>query len=266
MVTAVDLQNRYAFYRSVKRLRNVINDRVQQDALNVDITRAQVVGVWSYGFQDAHGNDQGVVSEADAATVITRMQSLYFQNHGDVKGNGTWQTLYRRAQRQVPFMDAAGNIANAPALGLWSYPCHYCGIILPEELIQVDHQKPQAFPGLGVLKLFHSMTIPGGTLLTTAAAQGAKNTQINAILGLGGGLVPIPVKAKAFAAGWAEKAPNLARNDRYSLSDHGKTILTLIEMLWSVGSAESLGVNSLLNLVPACPKCNNAKRDKKHGH
>lgn len=267
MVTAVDLQNRFAQPRSVKRLRNVINHAVQPDPLGVDIQRAQIHGVWCYGFNDGI-NNRGVVSEADAATVLSQMVTLYQPYHGDVKLNLTWQTLYRYAVRQVHFMDAMGNIAAGPALGLGTYPCHYCGIILPEELIQVDHQKPQAFPGLGILKLFHSLSIPGGTLLTTALAHGQKNTQINAILGLGGGgggVVPVPVKARAFAAGWAEKAPDVNRDARYALSDHGKTILTLIEMLSGTGTAVNWGVNSLLNLVPACPKCNNAKRDKKHG-
>lgn len=262
MITAVNLQTRYDNKFSAKKLRTVHNFRVQADPLlNVSIQRQQVGFVWSYGFNDGV-NDRGVVSEADAATVITRIEALSLADHKDAKQIPAWQTLYHQGNRAMKYMAPNGAIADG-ALQV-TYPCHYCGIILPEELIQVDHHKPQAFPGLGVLKVFHSLSMPNGTLLTTNVAQGVKNTQINILLGLAmGPLTSVPVKGRAFAAAWAEKGPDLNRDARYTLTDTGKTILTLIEMLQS-GAAERWGVHNLLNLVPACPKCNNAKSGKRH--
>lgn len=262
MITALDLQNRYNYGRSVKRLQTVHNFIVQADQmLKVNIERRLVGFVWSYGFSDGV-NDRGVVSEADAATVISRIQALSLADYKDAKEVPAWQTLYRQADRAVKYMAPNGHVADG-ALQV-TYPCHYCGIILPKELIQVDHHKPQAYPGLGVLKVFHSLSMPDGTLLTTNVARGAKNTQINILLGLAmGPLTPVPVKGRAFAAGWAEKGPDINRDARYTLTDTGKTILTLIEMLYG-GTAHSWGIHNLLNLVPACPKCNNSKNDKKH--
>lgn len=263
MVTPVDLANSYARPGSAKRLRTVNGDRVRMDPLHVNIVRGVLAAGPHYGFNDGI-SDRGIISEAGASTLLTAMEALFFYDHKDVKTNGVWQYLYHQDTRQVPFMTAGGAIANGPIAGLVTYPCHYCGIILPEELIQVDHHKPQAYPGLSVLKLFHSFTTPAGVQLTTQMAHGHKNTQINAILGLHGGLTRVPVKARIFGAAWGEKAHTANLTARYSLTDTGKTVLTLIEMHYGGGTAHKLALNNLLNLVPACPKCNNAKRARRH--
>ena len=55
-------------------------------------------------------------------------------------------------------------------------PCHYCGILLPLKLIQVDHRQPKTIHGLCVLKGLHML----GNGYTKEPGKGQKFTQFQA--------------------------------------------------------------------------------------
>lgn len=204
------------------------------------------------------------ITSQDAVSVINTILSLSVSDHKNIKLNTNWQNLYQRRKRNVSFMDANGTVADLVNT-LWTYPCHYCGIVLPEELIQVDHQMPQASPTYAVLKVFHSVTLPDGSLLTTGAATGQKNKQIGIFLGNAmGPVAPVGVKARAFGSTWNLKAGSLARDARYTLNDKGRLILSLMEAHFGLPTLSQHCLNSLLNLVPSCSNCNVKKSDNVH--
>lgn len=261
MINAKNLEDRHAATNNARRVRTVLHGQVVEDLHKPwRLDRNYLAGGWSYSFNDGVTN-RGIIPETEAVQLLNDMERLYCKEHRNVMENTTWRALYGRDFRQVLFQDPAGGVGlGPPGEALWTYPCHYCGIVLPEELIEIDHQKPASAPGYGVLKLFHSFTTPGGLPLTTGGAHGAKNTQRVQIVG-GGAVLPVPVKGRGFDVGWDSKTITPAIANRYTLTDHGQTVLTLIEMMHSPGKAADWGRNSLLNLVPSCARCNNSKTD-----
>jgi hypothetical protein len=128
------------------------------------------------------GHLSGTILLTDIANHMTTIENCFLPGgHGTAMQDVRWQTMYQRANRNIPFMDHLG-IVNFQVLP--SYPCHYCGIVLPEELIQVDHRQPQNWPDAAVIKLMHS--IPGHPY-TYAGATGTKGQNIGVIAaGVGG--------------------------------------------------------------------------------
>jgi hypothetical protein len=84
--------------------------------------------------------------------------------HTDVKQNKVWRNIYLCDKRTLSFLDALGHtIQKYPT----SMPCHNCGVLLPIESIEVDHQNPQV-GGRFVLKTFRILE------LTMAGPSGVK--------------------------------------------------------------------------------------------
>jgi hypothetical protein len=207
------------------------------------------------------GNPTGFIRASVAANLLNQHDNLTFgggsADYSNAKANPVWRQLYHRQSRQLFFRTAIGNEALAGA-NIDSYPCHYCGIILPEKLIQVDHQLPKAgAPGAAILKTLHSLN--GG--LTTSAAHGAKNIQAaNIAASHVAALATIPVKGYAFGKAWNAPALPLggAKALRYSLTPEGETFLTIAIMMLGEQRFTNECINSILNLVPACASCNGA--------
>jgi hypothetical protein len=160
---------------------------------------------------------------------------------------------------------------------LASFPCHYCGIILPVELIQIEHQMPQnGADGAAVLKALHSLNAG----LTAEPAHGVKNMQavrvaksktlsnagtwaprIAAVTA--GNVCPVPVKGHLFGLHeWFARPRILEKLNRYTLTQRGKTFLTIAIMYRQNFVQECK--NSILNLVPACASCNRGKSNMVH--
>jgi hypothetical protein len=199
------------------------------------------------------------VREADAASHLTTLLSVGYSSgsvldHKLAKADPVWQTLYQRAARNIPFRTSAGADTKA---SMQSYPCHYCGIILPEELIQVDHKFPQkGGRDLALLKVLHTI-LPQ---YTEGQAIGQKNTQLAA------GTAPAPVSVKAVpwnhTFGTHPTPFSPAKLARYSLSPRGKTFLGLCTMMRQLVPVMEKSLNSIHNLVPACQRCNGDKSNK----
>lgn len=207
-----------------------------------------------------NGNPAGLITEAQAAADMTLIESLYFHVHGNVKNDARWHHLYRRAQRTFNFLNNAGNVVTQ---NLWSYPCHYCGFILPEQFIDVDHRQPQRHPGVAVLKVLHALNHN----YTTQPATGTKGTQVVAISGATTPLAiqnlnQVPVSGLDWVTAWRGGNTVLNTNAnklaRYTITDAGKTFLAVCTMYWGIKTVEKVCLNSLLNLVPACRMCNGA--------
>ena len=214
----------------------------------------------------------GAINAGRAADIINEATTLCVGTGGDdhtsVKTYAVWRTLYGYAPRPVNKIDNAGAVG--VYLGVNTIPCHYCGIVLPVELIQIDHQKPKAAGsrGAAILKVLHSL--PSALLmptLTTGIHSGSKGGQAGAIVAsLGGGLGGVAVinPKNRIGFGVAFGAAGLggvtgggaAKDNQYSLTPQGITLLTIWRMLAGVNGVEMTCVNNILNLVPACAFCN----------
>jgi hypothetical protein len=216
------------------------------------------------------GPRQGNITEQEAAQLLTQLEGLSFPNYANAKNDARWQRLYHYQNRNLLFRNQVG--AEALSVNLPSFPCHYCGIILPTELIQVDHQLPKGGPpGAPLLKCLHSLNAN----LTAADAHGSKNTQTGAITAANNApaiaaLNQIPTKYRGFGAAWAAQVLPLpgAHGQRYSLTAKGITLLSLGTMYFGIQGFTQLCVNNFLNLVPACALCNGAagKGNVVHAH
>lgn len=262
MTTAQDLQNKYNQANSAKGGRSAHADHGRLYPLigpaRRTLNRRVANGTASYEMVDAANQSYGSITEIQAAQDMTLIEDLALQDHKAVKNDDRWRHLYRRAQRNFKFMDAHNNINRQ---SLWSYPCHYCGFILPEQFIEVDHRQPQAHPGVAVLKVLHS--INGN--YTSQAAHGTKGTQTAAIAAANNNLAisalnQVPVNGWSWNIVWQGGANALTANKlaRYTLTDAGKTFLAVCSMLWGISGTEKKCLNNLLNLVPACRACNGA--------
>ena len=186
----------------------------------------------------------GWVTEAQAAADMTLLDNLSVANHVQIKNDLRWRRLYRRAQRNINFMNPVGVVV---AQAHQTYPCHYCGVILPEEFIEVDHRQPQRHPGVAVLKVIRAVN----AAYTTAAATGTKAGQvanINAAPSVGpfplslaqtmalAALNPIPVNGWDWVTAWQGNAGamNVNKTARYTITAAGQTFLSLCSMLWGL--------------------------------
>lgn len=137
--------------------------------------------------------------------------------HRNAMNDPLWQALYNRHQATFRRYCLVGGANTLTSVNLHSYPCYYCGLVVPEQAIEVDHQKPKGGGnrGAAVLKVFRAIGgIAGMPALTTGAAAGHKNQQINAIAQVASGSAPgnvagpaAPVAAPAPGAAGAA-APN----------------------------------------------------------
>lgn len=212
---------------------------------------------------DATHVPTGGIPEAQAAADITLIKDLFKQDHGDVKFDSRWRHMYMAKPRIFTFVNPQGNEFGQP---LASYPCHYCGLLLPDYLIEVDHRQPQAHPGIAVLKVLHSMSGP----YTTAHGAGHKAAAAGAIAAAPAVAFTPPMQAtiqtlptippKGIVSGAFITSANLALDPakmaKYTITPQGQTFLGLCKMF--LDDIQKYCVNSLLNLVPSCPLCNGA--------
>ncbi|MCP5426309.1 MAG: hypothetical protein H6970_14785 [Gammaproteobacteria bacterium] len=260
MVTALDLQNKYNQANSGKGGRTAKPDMGKLVPILGRRLNRLVAGGNPVRYELVDGNTglnpAGRITEAQAAQDATLIEQLAVANHRAVMADQRWQHLYHRAQRNFKFMNPAGNIVRQ---ALWSYPCHYCGFILPEDFIQVDHRQPQRHPGVAVLKVLHAIN----GAYTTAPAHGTKGTQSAAIANAAnpmaiGALNTVAVNGWNWATAWQGGAAVLTANklQRYTITHEGRTFLAICSMYWGLTATENMCLNNLLNLVPSCGACN----------
>lgn len=214
----------------------------------------------------------------EAATLLNDIESLYFPNYRNVADSPVWQRLYGYAQRNLLEMTRQGVVANS-ALPYESIPCHYCGIVLPKDLIQIDHQQPQTHKALAVGKVFHALNAqltmaPGVTRVGAALTKNQQTAQILAAINAGNqnqqnlvaqinGVMP---KAWNPFLPWNRRTPNnlSPKGQRYVLTDKGNLLLSVGIMVNGHAGFLNQCVHSLLNLAPACGTCNVHKSNMQH--
>lgn len=198
-------------------------------------------------------NPNARLSLTEIQAILTEIDGLSFADYRMATNHPKWQQLYRVANRKLkyhPYNDGPNEL---------TAPCQYCGLLLPMDLLEVDHQKPKASgkTDWAILKVLHTIR-PAG-FLTVGAAHGQKNTQLQNITGAA---VPAAVTpANRARAAWADRQFNTlpqAKQDRYTLAPRGKVLMALAnKCFWN--DLEERCVNNILNLVPACPRCNKTK-------
>jgi hypothetical protein len=248
MVTAQDLQTKFNQPHSGKGPRSARPDHGKVFPIigpnRHTLDRIVVNHVASYAMVDAANQCHEIITETQAAQDMTQLENLSFSNHTAVKNDDRWRHLYHRAQRNFKFMNDQGAILRQ---SLWSYPCHYCGFVLPEQFVEVDHRQPQAHPGVAAIKALHAL----GGAYTTQPAHGTKGTQTAAIAAAStnqaiNGLTQVPVNGWNWTVAWQGNAAALtqAKRARYTLTDAGKTFLSVCSMYWGLIATEKKCLNN----------------------
>lgn len=161
-------------------------------------------------------------------------------NHRSIIFNSEWQRIYGAQPKKFEYYGGPGKEELA-------MPCHYCGLWLPIESLQVDHQAPQNSKDQikhYIAKVFGML----GSDLTAQKASGAKYSLLKSSLG------NKPVTPRSKSIDWQLKNIN---QDRYKLTDAGEIIAYFLPN-------EEWCKDSLLNLAPACGRCNLAKSNQYH--
>ncbi|WP_375445901.1 hypothetical protein [uncultured Fibrella sp.] len=203
-------------------------------------------GVWE--------NTALLLSKADALHIAGEIDRFSLSYHGDVKSNNEWLAMYGyNPTMSITFHDKHGKPVQKPMPGM---ACHNCGIVLPIQLIEIDHHMPQADGEyLYTVKTLRALG------LTIAAGTGAKST------GIGNwGKFVIAVKERPF--GTNPQLNLVADRNKWIPNDKGKAFLSLCAFAFSLNPF-SIGMmaltsacrNSMLNLVPLCRTCNGNKSD-----
>ncbi|QJE01552.1 hypothetical protein HH212_17215 [Massilia forsythiae] len=153
-----------------------------------------------------------------------------------------WQQFFHVRERDFTYIEGDATKARPRA----SLPCFQCGLVLPADLITIDHSKPQAGGGdHAVLKVLRNLNYdlthhPGVGQLATAHRDGTS--------------APLHTKAGRNSAPMHE-----GKAERYTLTDKGITVLSVLAAATSLNQVYDACMHSAFNLRPYCSKCNTAK-------
>lgn len=238
------------------------------DKLNSYFYHIEDPNVDNDGFIVGNANtntEEGRLLGRELVVLLTNITNIgVYTDYKNVKNSIVWKKLYGVKTVGVNFYNIDGSVNRVENLECTF--CHWCGIQLPLELIQVDHVMPQATAteGFALMKLFHMLN----ENLTEEKGKGSKFNQIKVIqnsnlVGYDTGLNPIKTKAYSWKNPWVNKGADLNRDNRYKLTTAGEVLLNFL--IYVAGQLRYTGcVNSLINLVPSCSKCNGSKNDKIH--
>jgi hypothetical protein len=147
-------------------------------------------------------------------------------------------------------------------------PCHNCGVVLPIQSIEVDHQNPQA-GGRFVLKIFRTIG------LTTTGPIGAKGGAYAFDRAFNRGK---DFKSTLIHPNYREMGSDsyLTEASRYTGYDttpvskwtttvEGSLLLSAFAFVNAMNDLNRFCMNSVLNLVPLCRACNGAKGNRQRG-
>lgn len=210
----------------------------------------------------ANNNQLGPLPRLDAVNIANAIQNMRTNvgAHRDMLTlNQTWRDLYQVANRQILYYNGLRNVE--------SVPCEACGICLPLNHIEVDHQRPKA--GGELLAIAKVLRTLG---LTVAAPKGRKGQSLHArylhapaLFTVRAGPAfaqPRQPKGVAVAANWAPTPilPNTPKASRYTTNAVGTAFISLIShMDQDLQELKNGCVNSFANLKPLCGPCNGRK-------
>jgi hypothetical protein len=167
--------------------------------------------------------------------------------YASVKEDVLWQKLYNLQVRQIAYIENDQDVTKFEP----TMPCMQCGIVLPERLLTIDHQRPQAGGHLeAVVKNFRACG------LTQEGPRGAKGQMI--LQHLRGQLhfdliTPVPTRPNRPVLGGASV------DARYTLSDEGAVLYSIVVAADCEEELKMRCMNSPINLTPLCQPCNSAR-------
>ncbi|MEM7165331.1 MAG: hypothetical protein AAF581_07705 [Planctomycetota bacterium] len=184
-------------------------------------------------------------------------------NYRDAKGSKLIQELYMFGRYRLNYMTGIDNQTYAPQ---WSskevegYPCHYCGLLIPDKLVQLDHQRPKT--GGRVTAVAKVLRWYG---LTRGPGKGPKHQAMALGQGKGGGKrVLRPIAPKGQPTGDAGQPGNWSedKKQRYTTNVAGTALISVLHAAELYKAFEARCVNSNINLVPSCGACNRARSNR----
>jgi hypothetical protein len=188
----------------------------------------------------------------DAVSFTDQIDKMYIgSEHTNVKQNKVWKKMYLCEDRMLSFMDSGGHPTRKLVT---SMPCHNCGVLLPIQSIEVDHQNPQV-GGRFVLKIFRILG------LTTAAATGVKGGLYVLHKGSRSGLKTEQIYPNDRAMGDAAYLTTATTTPtaKWTTTAVGSLLLSAFAFADAMDDLDRFCRNSVLNLVPRCRACNGAK-------
>lgn len=209
-------------------------------------------------------SDDAVVVSATQYEVAERLSQIsdmsYAKSSYDrVKQNIIWKLMYQNADRHISYIYGTAPFPKPKS----SYPCTYCGIVLPEKLITIDHQRPQKGGTTeAVAKVFRILGLtrekPRGAKGAFLYQKNLSTLQLKASNGSLGHVPAIPTRK-----GVPAKADTVnGLDDRYTLNRLGIFLYSIVVASKALEELESLCMHSLINLAPSCQSCNSTRSNR----
>lgn len=199
--------------------------------------------------------------DPDTDVILTMEEAVDFANaidtmyvgssHTDVKTNTTWKAMYHMKDRPMAFKGTVAHSGPTHVM-ITTIPCHSCGIILPDDAIQVDHYMPQA--SVESLYVTKTLRVLG---LTTGAATGIKGTRFD--INTAAYLTDDKIYPKGRDRGNLAYLSNNTPNPKWTTNEKGAAFLSLVASVDGLDDFGRMCKNSLLNLTPLCGLCNQRK-------
>lgn len=195
-----------------------------------------------------------ILSKEQAMDYADAMDELHTgSDHLNIKSDPIWRKLYLFRNRPLAFeaTDGGGQITRI----LSSVPCHHCGIIMPEDAIQVDHYMPQAqSPDLYTIKTLRALG------LTVGKGTGYKGYNFdNSVKNFG---LTFKIYPTGRERGNMAHLLNGTSSNKWTTNSRGNALLSLVAYAEEMPSFKRLCKNSLLNLMPLCSHCNQRKSNQ----
>lgn len=211
------------------------------------------------------GDTMSAQEAAEEASVIASLGSslttgdMRAGTYSDIKNDPIWQHMYHYASRGLDFLTSSpGSGALTPVRKQHpTYPCHYCGIVLPMEFVEVDHRQPESKPRPCVIKSLRAVNPLNVSAIgfrpgtKASACRNIANVHLNNFSTAN--IPKVAINGWDFATPFTEHGET---DDRYTLSNRGLILDTLLQMFWGETKYQTYCIYSILNLVPACRACN----------
>jgi hypothetical protein len=196
------------------------------------------------------------VDEVDLAVGAINCFRLARTMTSRAKEKAVFRSLYQHGRRKLRYIRGIG----APVDGEDedTFPCMQCGLLLPERLIEVDHQRPvEGGTTEAIAKVFRALG------LTNAGSSGVKGRILGEVsksskLQFGAtvsGVVPgaVPTRMNQASVHFS------SLDNRYTLNAKGIILITIIQAAGMYSMLEEVCLHSIVNAAPLCGYCNKEK-------
>jgi hypothetical protein len=139
-----------------------------------------------------------------------------------------------------------------------SFPCLKCGIILPENLITVDHHHPQSIGEIdALLKVFRACSMTKGEP-AGALGQFYKEYVSRSVNDLVSAIVK-PELWPTVVFPYIKNTSHASNSDRHTLNCYGTILYSALIYSKDIKQMKHICMSSFLNLKPMCLSCNASK-------